>query len=137
VTGPLEIPTAPAAAACFEAVRERAPSLSAALDERLLPLASDGERPADERVRELRRIGQEEWAAFVEQDAEGEAMALGKSWPCCVEDVVAATAIMVAEGGADRALLERLLAALQEAPPGTLSTARASMRLRGALAAAS
>lgn len=133
---PLEIPTAPAAAACFDAVRERAPALWAALQEELLPLARDASKPAEERMRETRRRGDEAWAAFTQDDPEGQALALGKSWPCCVEDVVAATALAAADG-AGREQLERVLAALQEAPAGTLSTARIAMRIRGALAQAS
>jgi hypothetical protein len=133
---PAEIPTAPTAAACFDAVRERAPALWSTLEQRMLPLAREGAKPADDRIRELRRAGDEAWAAFVAADAEGEALALGKSWPCCVEDVVAATALGAIEG-ADRAQLERVLAALQEAPDATLSTARIGMRLRSAIAAAS
>jgi hypothetical protein len=133
---PAEIPTAPATAACFDAVRERAPALWAALQERLLPLAREDGKPADERMRELRRAGDEAWEAFVAADAEGEALALGKSWPCCVEDVVAATALGAIED-ADRAQLEQMLATLQEAPDATLSTARIGMRIRSAIATAS
>jgi hypothetical protein len=131
-----DVPTAPAAKACFDAVQERAPALWTALQDRLLPLAGDAARPADARIREVREQAETAWDAFREQDTAGEQWALGKSWPCCVEDVVAAVALDAA-GAADRAELERVLDELQQAPPGTLSTARASMRVRSALAAAS
>jgi hypothetical protein len=133
---PVEIPTAPAARACFDAVQERAPALWSTLQERMLPLARDAARPPEERMRELRRTGDEAWQAFLAADAEGQSFALGKSWPCCVEDVVAATALAAVDG-AGREELERVLEALQEAPAATLSTTRIGMRLRGALAEAS
>jgi hypothetical protein len=130
-----QIPTSPTAKACFDAIDQHAPALAAELQDRLLPLASDASQTAADRIRELRRIGDSAWQSFREQDDGGRVRALGKSWPCCVEDVAAAVALEALSSG-DRAELEGALAALQEAHSATLSTTRASMRLRGALAAA-
>jgi hypothetical protein len=130
-----QIPTSPTAKACFDAVHQYAPALADELQERLLPLASDASRPAAERIRELRRLGDSAWQSFRIQDDGGRVRALGKSWPCCVEDAAAAVALDAVSSG-DRVELEGVLSALQEAPSATLSTTRASMRLRGALAEA-
>jgi hypothetical protein len=130
-----QIPTSPTAKACFDAVEQYAPPLSSELQERLLPLASDASRPAAERIRELRRLADAAWEAFRAQDDGGRVRALGKSWPCCVEDMAAAAALDALSSG-DRDELEGVLAALQEASSPTMSTSRASMRLRGALAGA-
>ena len=126
------IPTAPNAKACFDGVQERAPLLWTALQERLLPAAADDARPAGERIREVRRLGAEAWTAFLDADDEGQSFALGQSWPCCVEDVAAAVAFAAAERG-DQAELEDVLAALEEAPPGQLSTSRAIMDVQAQL----
>jgi hypothetical protein len=79
----LELPTTRANEACYELVRETTPELWEAFRDRLKPAAEGAGEPED-RVRAVRRLADEIWAAFLEHDRDRRARALGRSWACCV-----------------------------------------------------
>jgi len=123
----MELPTSRANEACYEQVRTVAPELWDAFQGRLVPVA-EGDGAPEERLRELLRLEQEQWEAFVADDASGRARALGKSWPCAVEDLLAAVVRAAIPGiaGSDepverrRERLEGLRALMREGRPPSL-----------------
>jgi hypothetical protein len=124
----VRLPTSNATAACYEQVRTKTPELWAAFQERLVPVA-EGDGPPEERIREIGRLERELWERFRETDADSRARALGRSWPCCVEDLIAAVvreAIPAIAGGDEpvqqrRERLEGLRALVQEGRPPSLT----------------
>jgi hypothetical protein len=124
----MRLPASQASEACYEQVRTVTPELWAAFEQRLVPVA-EGDGPPEERIRELGRLEREVWDAFRERDADSRARALGRSWPCCVEDLVAAVVREAIPAIADsdepverrRERLERLRALVREGRPPSLT----------------
>jgi hypothetical protein len=85
----LELPTTRANDACYELVRQTTPELWEAFERRLIPLAG-GDGAPEERIPAVRQRADEIWADFLEHDRDRRARALGRSWSCCVDDLVAA-----------------------------------------------
>jgi hypothetical protein len=124
----MQLPASQANAGCYELVQRVAPELWEAFQERLRPVAEGGGDPV-ERIRELMRLEQQEWDAFVERDSDSRRRTLGNSWPCCVEDLIGATAgAAIPEiAGADepverrRERLEALRAVVKDERPASFS----------------
>jgi hypothetical protein len=128
--------------ACYDAVRDRAPHLWRVLHDELLPTAG-GDGDLDSRVRVLAELERMAWLAFLEDDTGSESRALGRSWPCVVDDLTAAmveAAIPAIADGAEppdhkRERLTAVLSALQEGRTPSLAVATAMLEVKQALAA--
>ena len=104
----MDLPAIPANEACYELLRTTAPSLWEEFQRRLLPVA-DGDSEPEERVREIARLEGELWSEFLAHDTDHRSRELGRSWPCCVEDLTAAvvTAAIPAIAASDEPLERR------------------------------
>jgi hypothetical protein len=122
----MDLPASQANAGCYELVENVAPELWEAFQERLRPVA-EGDGDPVERIRELMRLEEQEWEAFVERDTDSRRRTLGNAWPCCVEDLIGATASAAIPeiAGADepverrRERLEALGAVVKEERPAS------------------
>jgi hypothetical protein len=138
----LRLPYLPAQQACYDRVREVAPSLWSALEGELAERAASA-APIEARVRDLLEAEDRLWAEFTagEGGARG-AVALGRSWHCSVEDLIgaivetAAAEIAGGDGPADerRERLQGLFDMLRAARPESFSVATVGMDLRAAIA---
>jgi hypothetical protein len=138
----LQLPYIPAHQACYDRVREVAPSLWAALEGELRERAASA-APIEERVRDLLEAEDRLWAAFTAGEGGARAaVALGSSWQCSVEDLIgaivetAAAEIAAGDGPADerRERLQALFDLLRAARPESFSVATVGMDLRMAIA---
>jgi hypothetical protein len=128
--------------ACYDAVRERAPELWRVFNDELLPIAG-GDGEPDTRIRELARIEEEAWEEFLDSDTGSESRALGRSWPCIVDDLTASMVEAAIPGIAEgpqpadhkRERLTAVLDALQGGRPPSLAATTAVLDLKQALAA--
>jgi hypothetical protein len=133
----MELPASQANAGCYDRLREVAPELWEAFEQRLVPVAEGGGDPA-ERIRELMRLEQEVWEGFGDDRRR---VALGRSWPCCVEDLIGATATAAIPqiAGADepaerkRERLEALRAVVKDERPPSFGTAAIGFEIQAAL----
>jgi hypothetical protein len=136
----MELPTSRANESCYEQVRTVTPELWEAFQGRLVPVA-EGDGEPEERLRELMRLEQELWDAFQADDTSGRARALGRSWPCAVEDLLGAVvreaipAIAHSDDPLDRRRerLEGLRALLQEGRAPSLTANMVGLDVRRAI----
>jgi hypothetical protein len=136
----MDLPASQASAGCYELVQEVAPELWEAFGARLRPVA-EGDGDPVERIRELMRLEQEIWDAFVAADTDSRRRALGRAWPCCVEDLIGATAtaaIPEIAGAAEpaerrRERLEALRAVVKDERPPSFGTAAIGFEIQAAL----
>jgi len=136
----VDLPTNEANAACYELLRKVAPDLWETFQRRLVPVAA-GEGDPAERIRELMRLEQEVWTDFVEHDTEGRSRPLGRSFACCVDDLVGATGAAaipaIASSGEPvarrREQLEALLAVLRDERAPSLATLTANLEIQQAI----
>jgi hypothetical protein len=138
----LQLPYLPANQACYDRVREIAPSLWSALSGELSARAGSA-APIEERVRDLLEAEERLWEDY---KARGEgargAVALGNSWQCAVEDLIGAIVETAVEEIADgagstderRERLQALLDQLRTARPESFAVASVGMDLRAAIA---
>jgi hypothetical protein len=138
----LQLPYIPAQQACYDRVREVAPSLWSALEGELLERAASA-APIEERVRDLLEAEDRLWDEFTAGEGGARAaVALGKSWQCSVEDLIgaivetAAAEIAGGDGPADerRERLQALFDTLRAARPESFSVASVGLDLRAAIA---
>ncbi len=138
----LQLPYIPAHQACYDRVREVAPSLWSALEGELLERAASA-APIEERVRGLLEAEDRLWDAFTAGEGGARAaVALGTSWQCSVEDrigaIVETAAAEIAGGdgstGERRERLQALFDLLRTARPESFSVATVGMDLRVAIA---
>lgn len=138
----LQLPYLPAHQACYDRVREVAPSLWSALEGELVERAASA-APIEERVRDLLEAEDRLWEQFTAAEGGARAaVALGTSWQCSVEDLVGAivetAAAEIAGGdgpaGERRERLQALLDQLRTARPESFSVASVGMDLRVAIA---
>jgi hypothetical protein len=133
----MDLPASQANAGCYERLREVAPELWAAFQQRLVPVAAGGGDPV-ERIRELMRLEQEVGDALIDDRRQ---VALGRSWPCCVEDLIGATATAAIPeiAGADepaerrRERLEALRAVVKDERPPSFGMAAIGFEIQAAL----
>jgi hypothetical protein len=124
----MDLPASPANSGCYDLVRQTTPELWEAFQQQLVPVAEGGGDPV-ERIARLRALAGEIWEAFVATDTDSRRRALGRSWPCCVEDLIEAVAAAAIPeiAGADepverrRERLEALRAAVSDGSFGGLS----------------
>ena len=138
----LQLPYIPAQQACYDRVREVAPSLWSALEGELLERAASA-APIEERVRDLLEAEDRLWEAFTAGEGGARAaVALGSSWQCSVEDLIGAIVETAAEeiaggdgsAGERRERLQALFDLLRTARPESFSVATVGMDLRVAIA---